>query len=135
MKMIKVLTFGTYDIFHPGHEHHLKKSKDYGDELFVVIARDETVKIVKGKYPKNNEQKRLKVIENLPFVTKVFLGNLGDKYKIVEEINPDIICLGYDQNSFTEKLPEELEKRNIKSKIIKFEKGHKPHIYKSSKMK
>jgi len=133
--MTKVLVFGTYDIFHKGHEHHLTEAKKFGDELFVVVGRNKTVEILKGKKPKNSEQHRLKVLNNLSYVTKAVLGNLDDKYKVIEEIKPDFICLGYDQKFFVDKLKEELKKRNINAKIIKFEEGHKTHIYKSSKLR
>lgn len=45
--MTVVLTFGTFDIFHPGHEYYLREAKKHGDKLVTVIARDQTVKNVK----------------------------------------------------------------------------------------
>jgi len=132
--MTRVMVTGTYDVFHPGHEFFLKKARSYGNELHVVLARDETVKKVKGHTPKNDEQKRLEKIQSLEYVTKAYLGNLGDKYKIVEEIKPDIICLGYDQTTFTDTLEEELKKRNIHAKIIRITQSFFPDVYKSSKM-
>ena len=134
-KTIKVLTFGTFDIFHKGHEYYLKKSKAFGTHLYVVLARDITVKNVKGMLPVNNELKRLKKIASLPFVHKAFLGSKGDKYRIIEKIKPDIICLGYDQVSFTANLRKNLGLRNLDPKIIKFKSGYKTHKYKSSKMR
>ncbi len=94
--MKKVLVFGTFDVFHKGHEYFLKESKKYGDKLLVVIARDETVKKVKGKNPKNNENKRKKVVEDSGLVDKAVLGYKDDRYKIIEELKPGVICLGYD---------------------------------------
>ena len=101
--MTKVLTFGTFDILHPGHEHYLQQAKQFGDELIVVIARDETVKAVKGKLPRNDESKRQGAVSSLSFVTDAVLGNKGDKLDIVIEHSPQIICLGYDQTFFTDK--------------------------------
>ncbi len=135
MGMVSVLVFGTFDVIHPGHVHFLKESKKFGDELLVVVARDETVKNLKGKEPLHAENERLKQVSSLDFVDKAILGNKDDKFKVVEILKPDIICLGYDQESFTHNLQEELLKRNVVSKIIRFDKGHLPHIYKSSKIK
>ena len=45
----KVMVFGTFDIFHKGHENFLKQAKKLGDCLTVVVARDETV--LKFKLP------------------------------------------------------------------------------------
>jgi len=133
-KTKKVLAFGTFDIFHKGHEFYLKNARKHGDILNVVVARDSTVKQIKGKYPLNNELKRLAVIQNLNYVDKAFLGYEEDKYKIIEEIRPDIICLGYDQKSFNNDLKNKLKKRGLNPKIIKFEKGFKPEVYKTSKL-
>jgi FAD synthetase len=130
----KVLVFGTYDLFHPGHIHHLKKAAKYG-KLYVVVARDATVLKMKGKKVVNTEKNRLKNMQNLDYVYKAILGGKKDKYEVIEKIKPDIICLGYDQTHFTKDLKKELENRELHLKIIKFRKGHKPHIYKSSKLR
>jgi glycerol-3-phosphate cytidylyltransferase-like family protein len=42
-----VMTFGTFDYFHPGHKAYLKEAKQYGDYLITIVARDETVKHIK----------------------------------------------------------------------------------------
>jgi len=131
--MTKVLAFGTFDVLHKGHIYFLKKAKEKGNLLAVVVGRDRNVAKVKGKSPLNNEKKRLNKIKRLDFVDRALLGNLNDKYKIIEKIRPQIICLGYDQNSFTKNLKKELNKRKIKAKIIRL-KSYKTHIYKSSKL-
>ena len=93
MKSI-VLCFGTYDGLHPGHEDFFRQAREHGDELIVVVSRDTTVLDVKGDLPANGEQHRLKVVTEHPLVDQARLGNPGDKYRIIEEIQPDIICLG-----------------------------------------
>ncbi|MFT4326323.1 MAG: adenylyltransferase/cytidyltransferase family protein [Candidatus Woesearchaeota archaeon] len=132
--MTKVLAFGTFDIFHKGHEYFLKKAKKLGDELHVVIARDATVLQIKKEKPHNSENFRQETVQKQEYITKAHLGNLDDKYKIIEDIKPDIICLGYDQIAFTNKLSEELLGRNITCKIIRMP-SFKPDIYKSSLIK
>ncbi len=133
-KTKKVLAFGTFDILHKGHEFYLKEARKHGDILNVVVARDSTVKQLKGEFPLNSESKRLSVIQALDYVDNAFLGYEKDKYKIIEELKPDIICIGYDQNSFTDNLEAILRDRGLTTKIIKFEKGFKPEIYKTSKL-
>jgi FAD synthetase len=132
---LRVLAFGTFDIFHPGHEHYLQQAKHLGDELYVIVALDETVRKVKGRLPYNNQDKRLEVIKSLPYVQFVTLGEPGDKYVLVEKIKPDIIAIGYDQTAFVEDLAEKLAERGLYPKIVKFTKGHEPERYKSSKMR
>lgn len=128
---MKVLTFGTFDIFHPGHLSYLKQAKKYGDELVVIVSRDETVKKVKGKYPRNNEEFRLNKIKELDFINKVRMGNLGDPYGIIKEEKPDIICLGYDQDSFTLDLGKKVKEFKLNTKIVRAQ-AYKPEKYKSS---
>jgi FAD synthetase len=132
---ITVLVFGTFDLFHPGHEFFLKEAKKHGDILEVVVARDKTVETVKGKGPVQSEMKRLSKIHSLDYVDEVILGSLGDKYQIIEGISPDIIVLGYDQISFTENLEEELKKRKLKTKVIRLRESFKPEVFKSSKIR
>lgn len=130
--MKRVLTFGTFDIYHPGHEYYLKEAKKLGEKLIVIIARDETVKRIKNKEPQNDEKTRFDVINALPFVDEVKLGNFGDKFRVLSEVTPHIIVLGYDQESFTENLTEEIKRRGLKSKIVRFTQAFEPEKYKSS---
>ena len=135
MKRKKVLAFGTFDIFHQGHEYYLREAKKQGDILEVVVARDSTVKEIKGEYPLNNEVTRLSVIQGLDYVDMAFLGHEGeDKYFMIELLKPDVICLGYDQNSFTDNLEEGLERMCLNPEIVRL-KGYKAEVYKSSKLR
>ncbi|MBD3164293.1 adenylyltransferase/cytidyltransferase family protein [Candidatus Woesearchaeota archaeon] len=132
--MTKVMAFGSFDHLHPGHFYFLLEAKKYGDRLIVVLGRKETIKELKGKEPKYTEKERKQHLEITGIPDKILLGNKNDKYKIIEKIRPDIICLGYDQNSFTKGLERELKKRKLKPKIIRL-KPYKEHIFKSSKLK
>ena len=131
---MKVMVFGSFDQLHPGHMYFLLEAKKLGKELIVVLAREETIKEIKGKKPKYSEKERKEhlIITGIP--SKVVLGKLKDKYKVVEENKPDIICLGYDQNSFSGNLLNELRKRKLKAKVVRLG-PYKEHIFKSSKLK
>ena len=128
------MIFGSFDVVHPGHLYFIKKAKTFGDKLFVVVARDSTIEKIKGKKPKYSEKERKEHIQELRSVDKAILGNKEDPYKIIEEIKPGAICLGYDQNSFSKNLKQELEKRNVKAEIRRLG-SYKEHIYKSSKLR
>lgn len=127
-----VLVFGTYDLFHQGHLYFLKEAKKHGTLLAVVVARDKTVKEVKGKKPVHNEKQRLSQIKKIPFVDRAYLGNLADKYQVITEITPDIICLGYDQKIFTQGLKRRLQTLGLAPKIMRIKKAYKPDQFKSS---
>ncbi len=124
---------GTFDIFHFGHEYFLKEAKNFGDELIVVIARDENVLKIKGKMPRNIEDKRLKKVLESKLADKVILGNKENIFNIIEEIKPNVICLGYDQPIDEIKLKQEINKRKLIIEVVRL-KSFKPEIYKSSLM-
>ena len=115
----KIITFGTFDIFHEGHKNFLKQAREYGDYLIVVVARDKTVGKVKKRLPQNKENARLEIIKKSDLADEVILGSLKNRYEAIEKYKPKVICLGYDQKIFTENLPEKLKELNLlNTKII-----------------
>ncbi len=129
-----VLAFGTFDLLHPGHLQYLKRAKELGSKLIVVIARDENVKKIKGFYPSNSELHRLQLIKELKVVDNAVLGRKKEIFKTVLEINPDIIALGYDQRVDEKKLIQFLKENNCRTQIIRLS-PFKPEIHKTSKIK
>jgi len=131
---IRVIATGTFDVVHAGHQFLLREAKKLGNWLGVIIARDETVEKIKGARPMHNEVTRKCDIEQLGIADTVVIGNSGDKYKIIEELRPDIIAIGYDQRSFTNNLTEELRQRGIFVQVVRIA-AFQPETYKSSKIK
>ena len=130
--MITVMVFGTFDILHAGHRYVFREAKKLGDELFVVVGRDSTVLRLKGALPVHTEALRLKVVASSDLVDTAVLGDPSDFYKVIVDIHPDIICLGYDQRGI-EINQEILKKLKIKSRIVRLS-SFKPETYKSSKL-
>ncbi|WP_292461182.1 FAD synthase [Methanothermococcus sp.] len=117
-----VITAGTFDLLHPGHYNTLNYAKSLGDELIVIIARDETVKKIKGRKPIIPEEQRRMMVEAIKPVDKAILGSLTDKLEPILKIKPDIIVLGPDQTTFkTQELRDELKKHNLKTEVVKVE--------------
>lgn len=129
--MKKVLVFGTFDILHEGHRFLFKEAKKHGDFLIVVVARDKTVSRVKKRKTVFNEEKRLQAVLGVSDVDYAFLGYVDDVYKVLDDVGPDVICLGYDQSHFVDKLEGELKKRKLKTKIVRLP-PFKEHKFKSS---
>ena len=119
--MVRVMATGTFDLLHMGHIYFLKEAKKLGDELIVVVACDDTVKKMKHE-PVTPEHMRANIIKELKMVDYAVVGYKDDMYKIVEEIKPDIIALGYDQIHDEKKIKEELKKRGIKAEIVRLPK-------------
>ncbi len=122
---MKVMATGTFDILHPGHGVYLEESKKLGGEdaeLYVVVARDATVERRK-RVPIVGEDQRLELIKMLKPVDYAYLGDAnGDVFKIVREINPDIITIGADQSHDVGKLQEALDKRGLKAEAVRIDK-------------
>lgn len=51
--MVKVITYGTYDLLHYGHIKLLERAKALGDYLIVGVTADDFDK-TRGKINKNN---------------------------------------------------------------------------------
>lgn len=129
--MKKVMVFGTFDLLHKGHLNFLRQARQYGDFLVAVVAQDKTVRSIKGKASTQTQEKRIAAVENTGLADMVILGKAGDKYKLVEVVQPDVICLGYDQTSYTEGLRSALIERNIPAAIVRL-RPYLKHKYKSS---
>ncbi len=122
--MVTVMATGTFDILHMGHIYFLKEAKKLGDRLVVVVACDKTVHRLKHE-PVTSEKMRLSLIKELRMVDKAVLGKEDDMFDVVEEINPDVIALGYDQIHNEKSLKTEITKRNITAKIVRLPKYEK----------
>ena len=109
---------GTFDLLHMGHIYYLKEAKKFGDTLVVVVAKDSTVRKLKHE-PITPEEIRLNLIKELTVVDEVYLGYEDDMYAIVEEIQPDIIAIGYDQIHNENNIKSELKKRKLDAKVVR----------------
>jgi len=128
--MTTVLCMGVFDILHDGHRDYFRQAKEHGDYLIVIVAHDKNVEKDKGK-PKHTQEERVKAVAAEKLVDEARNGYPGDKLKIVEEIKPDVIVLGYDIKVTEEQLAEVLRKRGLTPKIIRA-KAYQPEKYKSS---
>ncbi len=135
--MKKVMATGTFDLLHPGHGVYLQEAKNLGgfnSRLYVVVARDSTVEKRK-RVPIVGENQRLELIKMLKPVDEAYLGNdEGDIFKIVEDINPDIIAIGPDQSHNIEKLQNEIDKRGLKARVQRVKVYHKDELDSSCKI-
>ena len=131
-QLVVVLAGGVFDIIHPGHLFTLSSAKNLGDVLIISIAKDETVKKLKNRYPLNGEQIRLNLISSLRIVDLALLGSESDMFKMIETVKPDVIALGYDQKHDTSDLINESNNRGLHIKVVRFSSSIKNN--KSSKI-
>ena len=132
--MKTVITFWAFDVVHPWHTYFLNESKKYWELLITIVARDTTIAKVKWKLPLNNEKQRIEDVKNLWISDIVELGHQKDMMHAIKKYKPDIVAIGYDQNSFIYELSKYLSNQKLKTSVITIG-WHKPEIYKSSKIK
>jgi 3,4-dihydroxy 2-butanone 4-phosphate synthase len=117
----RVMASGVFDLMHPGHLHFLRKARELGDELIVIVARDMTVQGLK-RHPIVNEKARREMVAAVKWVDAAVLGYETDQHRIVHEVQPDIIALGYDQIPQPEKLAKELEEEGLSVEVVRLDK-------------
>lgn len=115
---VRVLTTGVFDLLHPGHLHMLEEAARLGDELVVVIARDESAEREKHR-PIVPEEHRRRMVEALKPVSRAVLGHRGDYYRIVEELRPDVIALGYDQKYDEAAVAAQCAARGVPVRVVR----------------
>lgn len=77
--IIKVITFGSFDLLHIGHINILKRAKRYGDSLIVGVSSDELHEKKKNRKPVMKYEDRAEIIKSLKFVDDVFKEESMDK--------------------------------------------------------
>lgn len=128
------MVFGTFDYLHAGHENLFAQAKELGTEVLGIVARDKTVKTIKGFSPDHSEKERLENLKATNWADKVILGDSRDKMKVIKLYRPDVIALGYDQFAFTYHINKLLMDIGLDAKIVRL-KPYRPDMYKSSIIK
>jgi|YelNatPaOPRAMG01_1025707.scaffolds.fasta_scaffold22178_2 FAD synthetase len=119
----RVLASGAFELLHPGHVRFLVEAKRVGGEgsrLVVVVARDETIRRRKGREPILGEEARKEIISMLKPVDEVILGHVPFSFeKVIEEVKPDIVVFGYDQEDLMREFMKFVESRGLNVKVVK----------------
>ena len=119
----RVLASGAFELLHPGHVRFLVEAKRAGGEgsrLVVVVARDETIRRRKGREPILGEEARKEIISMLKPVDEVILGHVPFSFeKVIEEVKPDIVVFGYDQEDLMREFMKFVESRGLNVKVVK----------------
>ena len=134
-----VLTSGAFDLIHYGHIRLLEEAKSHGGpdaRLVVIIARDETVRRLKGKPPVFPEDQRRALLDALKVVDEALLGYEDlDMATVIEAVKPDIIAVGHDQEDIERMAREAIDKKGLPIQVVKIGKFGKSDLNSSSKIK
>jgi len=94
--MIKVITYGTFDLLHYGHINLLKRAKELGDYLIVGLSTNEFNEI-KGKKCYFSYEERKKLVESIRYVDLVIPEKSWEqKINDIKEFKVDILVMGDD---------------------------------------
>jgi FAD synthetase len=134
-----VLASGNFDLLHLGHVKYLEEAKKAGGEnakLIVIVARDSTIKEIKGRKPVMPEDQRRSLVESLKVVDEAILGYEElDIGKVLEKIKPDIIAVGHDQDDIERSVRKALAEKKLNIQVVKIGKFGKEELNSSSKIK
>lgn len=105
--MIKVITYGTYDLFHYGHQRLLERAKALGDYLIVGITSDDYDK-TRGKI--NNQQslmERIAAVKATGIADEILVEEYeGQKIDDIRRLGVDIFTVGSDWEGYFDYLKE-----------------------------
>lgn len=92
---IIVTTNGSYDLIHSAHINLLKKAKDLGDVLIVLLNSDESIRKNKGpEKPIINEEDRAYLLSELKPVDYVVIFPQDKPLEYLEKIKPHLHVKG-----------------------------------------
>lgn len=105
--MIKVITYGTYDLLHYGHVCLLERAKALGDYLIVAVTSDDFDK-ARGKINvQQNLEERVAAVQATGVADKVIIEEYeGQKIDDIKKYRIDIFTVGSDWVGYFDYLNE-----------------------------
>lgn len=105
--MQKVITYGTYDLFHQGHFNLLKRAKELGDYLIVGVTTD-NFDLERGKMNTcNNVMERIEAVRATGLADKIVIEEYrGQKIDDIQKYGVDIFAIGSDWEGYFDYLNE-----------------------------
>ena len=95
--MIKVITYGTYDLFHYGHQRLLERAKELGDYLIVGVTADDFDK-QRGKINvKQSLMERIESVRATGLADEIIIEEYeGQKIDDIKRLGVDVFTVGSD---------------------------------------
>ncbi len=95
--MIKVITYGTYDLLHQGHLNLLRRAKELGDYLIVGVTNDNFDR-ERGKLNvRNNVLERVEAVKATGLADLIVIEDyVGQKIDDIQKYEADIFAIGSD---------------------------------------
>ncbi len=95
--VIKVITYGTYDLLHHGHVNLLRRAKELGDYLIVGVTTDNFDRSRGKLLVQQSLSDRIEAIKALGYADEVILEEYeGQKIDDIKKYGVDIFAIGSD---------------------------------------
>ncbi|WP_341707506.1 adenylyltransferase/cytidyltransferase family protein [Halopseudomonas sp.] len=93
----RVVTFGTFDVFHVGHLRILEGASRLGSSLAVGVSSDLLNMSKKGRTPVYSQEERMAIVAALRCVDSVFVEeSLEQKREYLIQHKADVLVMGDD---------------------------------------
>ena len=95
--MTRVITYGTFDLFHQGHYNLLKRAKELGDYLIVGVTTEHFDE-ARGKVNVvDSIMERIENVRKTGFADEIIVeDHEGQKIEDIQKYNIDIFTVGSD---------------------------------------
>lgn len=95
--MTKVITYGTYDLFHEGHYRLLQRAKQLGDYLIVGVTTEDYDR-ARGKLNViDSLMTRIENVKKTGFADEIIIEEAsGQKFRDIQKYQIDIFTVGSD---------------------------------------
>lgn len=105
--MVKVITYGSYDLFHYGHKRLLERAKALGDYLIVGVTSDDYDK-TRGKINlQQSLMERVEAVRSTGIADEIIIEEYeGQKIDDIRKYDVDIFTVGSDWEGYFDYLNE-----------------------------
>lgn len=129
--MVKVITYGTFDLFHEGHYRLLQRAKALGDYLIVGVTTESYDKS-RGKMSVIDPiLTRIENIKKTGFADEIIIEeSSGQKFNDIKKYNIDIFTVGSDWTGCFDYLKDYCEviylerTKNVSSTMLRAQRQH-----------
>lgn len=95
--MIKVITYGTFDLLHQGHINLLRRARELGDYLIVGVTSDNFDRNRGKLNVRNNVIERIDAVRATGYADEVIIEDyIGQKIDDIQRYNIDVFAIGSD---------------------------------------
>lgn len=109
------------DVIHEGHLNIIHKAKEYGEVIAGVLSDSEMLRY--SRFPTVSFEERIKMLEDIPEVSRVVIQNNIMYDEIIEELKPDYVIHGDNwhdgpESAIRKNVIEALNRQNLGGRVL-----------------